>query len=114
MTYRPFIQIEPCEVLNMPESKTHKARILLGRVGDGWTWATSCQRMFGDYLGHSGPLGHTEGRPPWNLVGTREEALSKASASIGAYIPDAPITYWLSTLLPKSGDQQDMFERIAA
>ena len=47
MTYDPFIQIEPCEMLTMPETKTHKARILLGRFGDGWTWATSCHRMFG-------------------------------------------------------------------
>lgn len=113
MTYDPFIQIEPCEMLTMPETKTHKARILLGRFGDGWTWATSCHRMFGDYLGSSGPLGHADGQPPRNLVGTREEALTRASASIERRIPDAPILDWLSTLLPRSGDQPDLFGEAA-
>lgn len=109
MTYVPFIQIEPCEVLTMPEIKTHKAKILLGRFGEGWTWATSCHRMFGDYLGYSGPLGHIEGRAPRNLVRTREEALTRASASIGDYISDAPVLTWLRTLLPQSGDQMNLF-----
>ncbi|MEH6697215.1 MAG: hypothetical protein V7672_00805 [Brevundimonas sp.] len=113
MTYVPFVQIEPCEVLTMPEVKTHKAMIMLGRFGDGWTWATSCHRMTGDMTGYSGPLGHTQGQPPRNMVETRDEALSLAIASIERRIPDAPITDWLSTLLPRSGDQPDLFGEAA-
>ena len=113
MTYRPFVQIQPCEVLTMPEARAHKAMILLGRFGDGWTWAITCERRSGDMTGYSAPLGHTEGQPPRDLASTRVEALARAAEAIERRIPDGPIMEWLSTAVPKSGDQQDLFGEAA-
>lgn len=113
MSFPPFIQLEPVEVLAMPKNKIHSAKILLGRYGEGWVWAAHYQRHFGDYLGYSGLLGHCEGRAPQYLEPTREAAIASACALIRRGMEDAPLNAWLDTLTPKTGDQIDLFGEAA-
>lgn len=91
-------------------SKTHRATILLAPEGDGWTYAVSVQRLFGDFCGHGEALGRPGAVSARRLASTRAAALTAAKAQVLYYVPDRPLSDWLASLDVPAPSQPDLFQ----
>lgn len=113
-----YHHVAPCETLTGPIGHYTRplAEIRLGQLEGAWLYALT---MDGPTWGYGGPLGWSEcdGRISVDAYPTRDAALAAAVAKGISYAegqrkfgddPKAHIN-WLSSLLPQSGDQLDLF-----